>query len=69
MSDNWTNSNLERFTMNQDDGALSYVGTEKILCKVCNKEIIPDDICMPFPSSEHVEGIAHKHCMEPVKDE
>jgi len=67
MNDNWIESNLERFTMSEDNGQLSYLGIDKIFCKVCNKEIKPDNICMPFPSSTLIEGLAHKLCMENVE--
>ena len=64
---NWINSNLERFTfMDDDHGKITYNGIDKIFCKVCNKEIVDEDICMPFPSCAHVEGLAHKHCMDAV---
>lgn len=69
MNDNWINSNLERFTLEDSTmGELTYCESGKIFCKVCDKEIISEDICLPFPSSEYVEGLAHKLCMEREKN-
>lgn len=63
MKYDWTNSNLERMTFDDSEGTLSYIGESGPTCQVCKKEIHPNDICMPFPSSIVIEGIAHKACM------
>jgi len=65
MSDNWTDSNLERFTLHDlNDGELFYRGTANPICKVCNKDILSGCIVIHFPNNILVEGIAHKSCME-----